>query len=69
MKHGTQTKIAKLANISEPALSQYINGRRRPSWTTAKIIAKITKTKTELWMDGTPEEIKQKLSQRKFTKQ
>jgi len=58
MKWGSQRIIAKVANISEPSVSQYINGGRRPTWTKAKILANITKTNPALWLDGTPDEIK-----------
>jgi transcriptional regulator with XRE-family HTH domain len=58
MKRGTQANIANNANISEAFFSQIVNGHRRPSWHTAKTLAKITQTKPELWLDGKPEEIK-----------
>lgn len=62
MKWGNQRIIAKIANISEPSLSQFINGSRRPIWKIAKNLAKITKTQPELWLEGTSDEIKQALN-------
>ncbi len=52
------TKIAETAGVSKQALSNILNGRRRPSWGTAKRLAFVTKTNPVLWLEGTPVEIK-----------
>jgi hypothetical protein len=56
-----QKMISKEADISGPFVSQIINGHRRPSWRTAKKLAMVTSTKPELWLDGSPDEIKNAL--------
>jgi transcriptional regulator with XRE-family HTH domain len=52
------TNIAEMADVSKQALSNILNGRRRPSWGTAKRLAFVTKTNPVLWLEGTPVEIK-----------
>ena len=52
------TKIAETAGVSKQAFSNILNGRRRPSWGTAKRLAFVTKTNPVLWLEGTPVEIK-----------
>ena len=52
------TKIAETAGVSKQALSNILNGRRRPSWGTAKRLAFVTNTDPVLWLEGTPVEIK-----------
>ncbi len=61
MKHGTKTIIAKKAGISDAYISMILSGKRRPSWQNAKKLAKITHTKTELWMEGDSDRIKEVL--------
>ena len=53
-----QNEVAKKAEITGSMLSQILSGYKRPKWETAKRLAKVTGTKPELWLDGTPEEIK-----------
>jgi plasmid maintenance system antidote protein VapI len=62
MKKTKQKHIAESAGISEPFLSMIINNDRRPSWPVAKRLAKATKTKPELWLEGTTESIKSALN-------
>ena len=62
MKKYTQANIARQIRVSEAFLSQLANGLRRPSWPTAKKLAKVTDTDPVLWLEGTPEQIKQALS-------
>ena len=52
------TNIAEMADVSKQALSNILNGRRRPSWGAAKRLAFATKTNPVLWLEGTPVEIK-----------
>ena len=52
------SNIAEMADVSKQALSNILNGRRRPSWGTAKRLAFATKTNPVLWLEGTPVEIK-----------
>jgi len=52
------SKIAEIAGVSKQALSNILNGRRRPSWGADKRLAFATKTYPVLWLEGTPVEIK-----------
>lgn len=58
-----QCEIAKKANISESFLSEILNGIKRPRWPKAKILAQITGTKTDLWMEGTPEQLQKAINE------
>ena len=53
-----QIEIAKTAKVSQGALSNIMNGRRRPSWPASKRLAAATGTAPEIWLEGTPEEIR-----------
>ncbi len=53
-----QKTIAKKAGISEPFVSQIVNGKKRPTWTKAKKLADATTTNPELWLEGTPDQIR-----------
>ena len=53
-----QIDIAKAANTTQPAISNILTGKRRPSWDLAKRLAEATNTDPVLWMDATPEEIR-----------
>ena len=66
MKHGIQIKIAKMTNISAGYLSEIINNKKRPSWSTAKRLAETTETSPELWLEGTREQIRAALSVREI---
>ena len=56
---GIQRIIAEHAEITPSALSQILSGKRKPSWPLAKRLAVATMTKPELWLEGTPEAIKE----------
>jgi plasmid maintenance system antidote protein VapI len=58
MKNRIQSKLAKQIGKSEALVSLIVNGKRRPSWQTAKKLAKTTGTRPELWLDGSPEKIR-----------
>ena len=58
MKIIKQVRIAEMIEISTPFLNQIISGIRRPSWKVAKRLAQATDTKPELWLDGSPVEIR-----------
>jgi transcriptional regulator with XRE-family HTH domain len=60
------SKIAETIGISKQALSNIVNGHRRPSWGTAKRIAVVTGTDPVLLMDGTPCEIKKAIDHFKY---
>jgi len=62
MKHGIQIKIAKKVGISAGHLSDIINNKKRPSWSTAKRLAKTTETWPELWLEGDSQSIRTALS-------
>jgi len=66
MKHGIQKIIAKKSSISPAFLSEIINNKKRPSWATAKRLAKATSTSPELWLDGDTESIRAALSESKI---
>jgi len=59
----TKNQIAKSAGLSLPGLSNIVSGRRRPSWSLAKRLGEVTSTDPVLWLEGTPEEIKEAISQ------
>ena len=50
----TQIEIAKKVGITQGHLSLIINGKRRPSWDIAIVLAALTETAEALWMDGEP---------------
>lgn len=56
-------QIAKRAGLSLSGLSNVLAGRRRPSWSTAKRLAAATDTSPVLWLEGSPNEIKEAISQ------
>jgi len=58
MKHGTQTQIANRAGVSVAMVNKIFLGHRRPSWKTAKRLAQETGTTPELWLEGTPAQIR-----------
>lgn len=53
-----QMDLADKAGISDGYLSLIISGLRRPSWHNAKALAKATGTTPELWLEGSPDEIR-----------
>jgi len=61
----TISKIAVLSEISQGFLSNIICGRNRPHYKTAKRIAAATNTDPVLWLEGSPEEMKEALSKDK----
>jgi transcriptional regulator with XRE-family HTH domain len=54
----TQTYIANKAGVSQQLVSAIIRGKARPSWKTAKLLARATDTTPELWLDGSSDQIK-----------
>jgi len=63
-----QNKIAKQADISDSMLSQILCGKKRPSWPTAKKLARATNTTPDLWLDKSPSEIKKTLKENNHAK-
>ena len=63
MKHGIQKEIAEKAGISGAMLSMILHSGKRPSWSTAKRLAAATGTDPVLWLEGTPNEIKQAITE------
>jgi len=53
-----KNQIARSANIASSTLYNIEAGRRRPSWKVAKQLAQATCTNPELWLEGSPSEIK-----------
>jgi len=62
MKRISQNEIANSVGVSDAFISMLISGKKRPSWKKAKMLAAFTGTKPELWLDGSPEEIKAALA-------
>jgi len=60
-----QTQIAKESRISKGALSNIVRGRKRPSWKTAKRLARATGSTPEVWLDGSPEEMMEVINEQK----
>lgn len=54
-----QSEIAKKAKISAAMLSMILSGKKRPSWNTAKSLSMVTGTSPVLWMEGTPDQIRE----------
>ena len=59
--HPRQKDIAGKVGITPGAVTNIINGRRRPSWRVAKRLAEITGTSPVLWMEGPPEKLRDAL--------
>lgn len=60
MKHGSQKFVAEKAELSRSYISEIINGKKRVTkWPIAKRLCQaVPGTSPELWLDGTPEEIR-----------
>ena len=61
MKRLKQNIIAEKAQISDSYLSEIIANKKRPSWSTAKKLAKATGTSPVLWLEGSTDQIKLEL--------
>jgi len=44
--------------ITAQHLNHILNGRRRPSWALAKVLADITGTDPDFWMDKAPDDMR-----------
>ena len=62
--HGLQKIVAAKAGIAPSALSMYLNLRRRPTWAIAARLARATRTKPELWLMGSPSDMRAALEKR-----
>ena len=60
----TQTYIAQRLGVSTTFINRLVNGVKRPNWKRAKELSKITGSKPELWLEGSPEQIKNFLKTR-----
>jgi transcriptional regulator with XRE-family HTH domain len=54
-----QTELAEKSGLHVSTISNIFNGWRRPSWKNAKRLAEVTNTDPIIWIEGSPEEIKQ----------
>ena len=54
----TQTYIAQRLGVSTTFINRLVNGDKRPNWKRAKELSKLTGSKPELWLEGSPEQIK-----------
>ena len=61
MRYGDQTKLAKEAGVSDTLISLFFNGKKTPSWKTAKKLAATTGTDPVLWVEGRVHELKEAL--------
>lgn len=59
----SQKYIAEKLGVSPAYISYLVNIIKRPSWKRAKQLAEITNTDPILWLEGTPEQIKESLQQ------
>jgi len=66
MERGKQTRFADKIKISDAFLSQILSGKRRPGWATAKKLAAATRTKPNLWLDASPERLRDILEAANF---
>lgn len=57
-KGSTQKKLAITTGVSQGFICQIIAGLKRPSWQTAKKLAEATSTTPILWLEGTPDQIR-----------
>ena len=69
IKNIKQTEIAETAGVSDALVSLILSGQRRPSWRVAKRLASASRTKPELWLEGSPDEIREALKSRKIRKE
>lgn len=60
----TQTYIAQRLGVSATFINRLVNGVKRPNWKRAKELSKLTGSKPELWLEGSPEQIKNFLKTR-----
>ena len=61
MEKINQSRIAEMAGVTPMCISYLLSGQRRPSWTLAKKLGKVTNTSPVLWLDGTPTQIKKRI--------
>lgn len=62
MKHGEQKILASQIGISAPYLCMILKGRVKVRrWDTAKKLAAGTGTDPQLWLEGTPDQIRSAL--------
>jgi transcriptional regulator with XRE-family HTH domain len=57
------SNTAKQLGISQGFLSNILAGRRRPHYQKAKDLARRSGTTVELWLDGSPDEIRNALAE------
>jgi transcriptional regulator with XRE-family HTH domain len=70
MKSNTKincTELAKKAGISKAMVSQIFLGKKKAGWKSAKRLAAATGTDPVLWLEGTPNEIKQAITEESDT--
>ena len=58
-----QKVLAKKVGVCQGMISKYADGSRRPTWGHAKVLAKVTGTTPELWLEGSPGEIRNVLKE------
>jgi transcriptional regulator with XRE-family HTH domain len=67
MQNGIQRAIAKKSNLSETYISLILKGKKRiNNWSTAKILANVTGTNCELWLEESAENIRKEISRLKI---
>ena len=63
MKRGIQKKLAEKTGIGNSMISMILSGDRRPEWENAKVIAEVTGSPVDIWMDQDLEKMKEVLSE------
>lgn len=67
MQNGIQKAIAEKANLSTAYISLIVRGKKRiNNWNTAKILASVTGTDCELWLENSAENIRKEISKLKI---
>jgi transcriptional regulator with XRE-family HTH domain len=67
MEKMTFTQIARKLDVSPQYVSQIIRNIQRPNWKRAKQLAAITRTSPELWLEGTPDQIRAAIARKPDT--
>ena len=57
----TQTDLAQKLEISQGFLNKIVSGKARPRWKQAKRLEAVTGIPAPFWMEGNPDELRQKL--------
>lgn len=59
MKTYNFSKLANDAGYSRQYICNLLSGRQKPTYRIAKALAKVTSTDVMLWLEGSPDELRQ----------